>query len=308
MLEPIFYTQKEDESKSYCKFIIEPLSSSLGQSVGNSLRRTLLSSLKGMAVSYVKIKNAPHLFTAIKGVKESALDITLNLKKLRFSSPTEGPHQVTLLVKGKGKVYGKDIDGDVEVINKDEYIAEITDDKSSLEIEAIVESGYGYVSSEEKARTETDFTPIDSAYSPIVRVNMKVEAARVGRKSDYDRLILEVWTDGSVTPEDSLREASQILSKNFSRLLSPEDVKQVKSEELKSEEEKGEINAKLYDIIIDELNLPSRVINALLREDIETVADLVKSGREKLVGLKGVGKKSIDLIDEELKKMGIELK
>ncbi|MDO8497256.1 MAG: DNA-directed RNA polymerase subunit alpha [bacterium] len=308
MLEPIFHTRKEDQSETFARFIFEPLAPSFGQSVGNALRRTLLSSLPGSAVSFVKIKGAPHLFTTIKGVKESVLDIVLNLKKLRFQIPGEGSYKVSLSKKGKGKIYGKDIEGEVKVINSDLYLGEITDDKSGIEMEAIVDTGYGYVPVEEKEREETGYISIDSSFSPITKVNLKVEEARVGRKSNYDRLILEIWTDGSISPEEALKKTSSLIAQNFSHILSGKDTLVVPGTGDAEEGKTEEISPKLYDIIIDELNLPSRVINALLRENIETVADLVKSGRDRLVGLKGVGKKSIDLIEDELKKMGIELK
>lgn len=307
MLEPTFYTQKKEESENYARFVFEPLMASFGQSMGNSLRRTLLSSLPGAAITYVKIEGAPHLFTAIKGIKESVLDIVMNLKMLRFEVPSEGAFKMKLSVKGKGKIYGKDMEGEVKVVNGDLYLGEITDDKGKLEIEATVETGYGFVPSEEREKKESGLIALDTSFSPIKKVNFKVEEARVGRKTNFDRLILEVWTDGSITPEEALRQSSTIVAKQFSHVLSQEET----PKELKSEsEEAKQIDAeksKLDEIIIDELNLPSRVINALLRENIETVADLKKRGRDKLVTLKGVGRKSIDLINEELKKMGIEL-
>lgn len=307
MLEPTFYTQKKEESETYTKFVFEPLLSSFGQSMGNSLRRTLLSSLPGAAITYVKIDGAPHLFTTLKGVKESVLDIILNLKLLRFEVPNEGSFTVSLSVKGKGKIYGKDIEGEVKVVNKDLYIAEITDEKGRIEIEAIVEVGYGFVPSEEREKKTGGFIALDAAFSPVRKVNFKVEEARVGRKTNLDRLVLEVWTDGSITPEEALRQASSLMSKQFGHVLSQEETPKEMQPKTAEEQKVESENSKLDEIIIDELNLPSRVINALLRENIETVADLKKRGKDKLVSLKGVGRKSIDLINDELKKMGIEL-
>lgn len=307
MLEPTFYTKIEESSEGFARFVMEPLNPSFGQSMGNALRRTLLSSLRGSAVGYVKVEGAPHFFSTIKGVKESVLDIVLNLKQLRFQVPGEGKYRMHLTVKGAGKVYGKDIEGEATVVNGDIYLAEITDDKAKLDIELIVESGYGFMSAEEKEAPETGFTAVDSAFSPVKKVNFKIEDARVGRKSNFERLILEVTTDSSITPDEAVRKSVQILSSYFNHVLSGDDKPQVQEQSTTEEKKAEEGSSKLDDIIIDELNLPSRVINALLRENIETVADLVKRGREKLVGLKGVGRKSIDLIDDELKKMGIEL-
>jgi DNA-directed RNA polymerase subunit alpha len=307
MLVPAFYTQKQEESEGYARFSLEPLLSSFGQSMGNTLRRTLLSSLPGAAITYVKVEGAPHLFTTVKGVKESVLDIVLNLKKLRFEVPGNDSYTIRLSAKGKGKVYAKDISGEAKVVNKDVYLGEITDEKGKLEIEAVVETGYGFVPSEEREQKESGFVAIDSSFSPVKKVNFRVEEARVGRKTNFDRLILEVWTDGSISPEAALRQASEFASSQFGHVLAQENVPQSTTSQMTEQEVLDADTSKLDEIIIDELNLPSRVINALLRENIETVADLKKKGREKLVVLKGVGRKSIDLIEEELKKMGIEL-
>jgi len=306
MLEPIFHVTVEEQSNTYTKFTYEPLNTSFGNSIGNALRRTLLSSLQGSVLSYVQFKKAPHLFTTIPGVKESVLDIVLNLKQVRFKATGEGPFNIHISVKGAQKVFAKDIEGEVEVVNGDLYLGEITDAKSSLEMDGIVEVGYGYRPSEEK-EAKTGFIPLDSAFSPVQKVNFKVEEARVGRKSNYDRLILEIWTDGSLSPEEALKESSMILSKHFQGISEGRnEAETVESgDEAVSAEKK---NPKAYETIIDELNLPSRVINALLRENIETVADLVERGKEDLTNLKGVGKKSIDLIVDELKKMEVDLK
>ncbi len=309
MLDPMFYTKTEDQTKDFGRFIFEPLADSFGESIGNALRRTLLSSLPGAAVSYVKIDGASHLFSTLKGVKESVLDIVLNLKQLKFEVSGEGPFKMYLSAKGTGKVYAKNIEGEAKVVNGDVYLAEITDPKGKIEIEMIVERGYGFVASEEKETKEIGFITVDSSFSPVRKVNFKVEDTRVGRKSNYDRLILEVWTDGSISPQEAIAESCKILEHHFSHVFSGKDTPEDKKTEVSTDEQRSEENASQFnDIIIDELNLPSRVINALLRENIETVADLIKRGRENLVGLKGVGRKSLDLIDEELKKMGIELK
>jgi len=309
MNTPDFFTKKTKISSHAIKFIIEPLAQSFGQSLGNSLRRTLLSSLKGAAITAVKVEGAPHLFSTIKGIKESTLEIMLNLKQLRFKVQTDGKYKVSLTKKGTGKIYAKEIESEVEIINKDCYIAEITDDKGKLEIEAVVETGKGYVLAEEQANKEFGFLPVDSSFSPIKNVIFKVEEARVGRKTNFDRLIIEIETDGSISPEDALKQSSEILMVHYKRLLSGEDDAPVQNAvENQEQKNKEEADKRFADLIIDELNLPSRVVNALLRENIETVADLIKTGKEKMVGLKGLGKKSIDLIDEELKKLGVELK
>ena len=308
MLNPNFYTQKIEEGNKYGRFILEPLAPSFGHSLGVTLRRVLLSSLKGAAITNVKIGDEPHLFSTLKGVKESVLDIVLSLKQLKFEVNGEGPFKLNLSAKGQKKIYGKDIEGEAEIINKDQYIAEITGEKGKLEIEAIAELGIGYLSAEEREKTEPGFISVDAFFSPVSKVNFKVEEARVGRKSNLDRLILEIWTDGTIKPAEALRQASHLASEYFSYILSGRDTPKAKVEEDEEIQKKEAVDQKLYEVIIDELNLPSRVINALLRENIETVADLVKAGKETLSNMKGVGKKSIELIEGELKKMGIELK
>lgn len=305
---PNFITQKKEEGNNYGKFTIEPLAPSFGQSLGVALRRALLSSLKGAAVTSVKIGEVSHLFSTIKGVKESVLDIVLNLKRLKFAVGGEGPFKVNLSAKGAKKIYGKDVEGEADIVNKDQYIAEITSAKGKLDIEAMVELGIGYLSAEEREKTESGFISVDAFFSPVSKVSFKVEEARVGRKSNLDRLILEIWTDGTIKPSEALKQSSALLADYFSYILSGKDEIKPKTEEDEETERKESVDQKLYEVIIDELTLPSRVINALLRENIETVADLVKSGKESLTNMKGVGKKSIELIEEELKKMGIELK
>lgn len=306
MLNPSFTTQKTEEG-NYGKFVLEPLPAGFGSSLGHALRRTLLSSLKGAAITNVKVDGAAHLFSTLPGVKESVLDIILNLKQLKFDVKEGGPFKININVKGSRKVTGADVEGEVTPVNKDLYIGEISDDKGKLSIEAIVEVGVGYSSVEEREKKEYGFIPVDAFFSPIKKVNIKVEEARVGRKANFDKLTVEVTTDGSVKSEEALHEASSLLASYFEYILSGKDVPVEKTEESQAEERKEAIDKKLYEIIIDELNLPSRVINALLREKIETVADLIKVGKNKLMEMKGVGKKSIQLIEEELKKMGISL-
>lgn len=306
MEDPGFYTKKLEQTQTYGKFVIEPLPLSFGDSIGNSLRRTLLSSLRGAVITQVKVIGASHMFSTIKGVKESALELILNLQQLKFDAPRDGSFKVSLEAKGAKKVFGKDLKGDIQVINKDQYLANLTDAKSKLEVSAIVQTGIGALNRDEIEEKETDFISLDSFFSPVKKVNFKIEGARVGRKTNYDRLILEIWTDGTINPEDALKKASLIMTNHFAHILSGKDKPESKDAE-KEKKDTVASNQKLKEIIIDELDLPSRVINALLRENIETIDDLVKVGKEKLIDVKGLGKKSYSLIVEELKKMGIEI-
>lgn len=307
MIKPNFFTKIEEETSTNGKFIFEPLPFSFGNSLGTALRRTLLSSLKGSAITQVKFAKIPHFFTTIKGVKESVLEIVLNLKQLRFQAPGDGSFRVNLSVEGQKKVFSRDIKGEANVVNEDVYLAEITDPKGKLDIEAIVETGVGYIPAEDKEKKEFGFIAVDSFFSPVKKVNFKVEEARVGRKTNYDRLILEVVTDGSIKPSEALRNATVIIANFFNYILSGQDMPKEKIEKSEQEVEKEQATKRLSEIIIDELDLPSRVINALLRENIETVAELIKVGRDKLATYKGVGKKSVALIEEELAKLGVKL-
>ena len=306
MLNPNFFTQKTEEG-NYGKFVFEPLPLSFGQSLGHALRRTILSSLKGAAVTQIKVDGAPHLFTTIPGVKESVLEVVLNLKKLKFDVKEGGPFKITLDGQGAKKLYGKDIEGEIKPVNKDLYLGEITDDKGKLSLEAVVEVGVGYSTVEERENKEYGFVAVDAFFSPIKRINIKVEETRVGRKANFEKLTLEVFTDGGITPTSAVKQASELLSEYFAHILSGKDTPTAKKEKTAEEVKQEEIDKKLFEVIIDELNLPSRVINALLREKIETVADLIKVGKDKLTDMKGVGKKSIQLIEEELKKMGVQI-
>lgn len=309
MIQPTFYTKQtvhEEGVKS--TFIFEPLTQSFGNTLGNAYRRTLLSAISGAAITSVKIDGVTHLFSTIAGLNESILDLVMNLKLIRFVVPKqEGKFKLSLIAKGLGKIFAKDLEGEAEVVNKDLYIAELTSEKAKLDIEVIVEVGYGFSPTEEREDVEAGYIAIDASFSPIKFVNYSVQEARVGRKSNFDKVILDVTTDGSISPESAVRQVSEILSTQFGHVLSGNDIAPEKTEESESQKKISESGSKALETIIDELNLPSRVINALLREKIETVSDLVKRGKSDLVGLKGVGRKSIDLIEEELKKMGVDL-
>jgi len=307
MLEPNFITEKLDQSSTYGKFVLNPLPAGFAYTLGHSLRRVLLSVIPGAAVTYVKINDVVHLFSTISGVKDSVLDIILNIKLLRFKVVGDGPFEMSLSLKRKRKVKGDDFEGgNINVVNKDHYITEITDDKTKLDITLIVEKGLGYSPSEEREKKEFGLLAVDSFFSPVKKVNYSVENVRVGRKTNLDRLILEIWTDGTVTPIDVLKQGTKTLSQYFSYILSGKDVKKPPEVITDSREELvKKIDKKVYQTIIDELDLPTRVINALLREKIETVEDLVKKGRAEIINFKGVGKKSVDLIQKELEKLGI---
>lgn len=301
-----FSTETIEENKEFGKYALSPLIEGFGHTIGNALRRVLLSSIEGYAISYIKINDEVHPFSTIKGVKESVLDIILNLKTLRFKASGNGPYELKLTAKGKGMITGADFkSGDIEVVSKDQLICEVTDDKTKMEIVVIVEKGVGYSPAEEKEKKEFGMLSVDSVYSPVVKVNYNVEGARVGRKTNFDKLILEITTDATISPKEALKKSATLLEEYFGYILSGKDVKEA-GEGLDSKiEEIKNIDKKVYQTIIDELDLPTRVINALLREKIETIEDLLNKDKEILINMKGVGRKSLELVQKELEKLGI---
>ena len=304
MNQPNFATKKVTLSSDYGMFELSPLPYGFGQSLGNALRRVALSAIPGYSATHIKINDVTHAFSTITGIKESALDIILNVKSLRFKASGKGPFTLNLTVKGKGKITAADFkSGEVEIVNPDQYIAEVTAPSAKLDITIVIEKGSVYSPSEDKEQTEIGMIAMDSVFSPVIRANFKVAGTRVGRASNYDKLIFEIWTDGTMNPEDALKMSARQLSEYFSFILSGKEVVDAGSSDAKSMSAK--VDEKVYETIIDELDLPTRVVNALLREGIETVGDLVQQGKEPLVDLKGVGRKSIDLIEVELNKLGV---
>ncbi len=313
MTNPAFTTKKTEGSENYAKFTLTPLPAGYGHSMGNALRRVLLSSIEGAAVTYVKINNAVHPFSSLEGVKESALDIILNIKSLRFRVAGNGPFTMNLSQKGKGQVTGASFKGgDVEVTNGDQTIAEITTGDAKLEIEITIEKGLGFSPSEDKSEASFGFMAVDSVFSPVTKVVYKVEDERVGRTSNFDKLNIEVWTDGTIDPQEAINQSAATLTTFFGHVSDDVEDKSGASKVAAGDAAAVErvSDEKVNEIIIDELDLPTRVINALLREKIETVGDLITRGPEALANLKGVGRKSITLIEKELEKFGvyIELK
>lgn len=307
MIQPNFSIVSKKIQDNLYEIILSPLPQGFGHTLGSVLRRTLLSSNSGVAASYVRIKGARHPFSTIDGIKESVLQILLNIKSVRFSAVGEGPWEVHIKEKGVRKITASAFDnGAVKPVNKTEHIAEVTDPKAVFEVDIILEKGVGYISAEEKEKKEEGYMAIDSLFSPVLHVQYKVEQTRVGRSSNYDKLILIITTDGTVDPDSVLRSSANTLKTFFSYIADGKDKEKALENTRDIKPVKQEVDARVYQTIIDELDLPTRVINALLREKIETVEDLIKRDKEELIKLKGVGKKSLDLIKNELDKLGVE--
>lgn len=302
MIEPNFTVKIDVDNADYGKFIIEPLDLGYGHTLGNSLRRVLLSSLKGAAVTKVKIDGVKHQFSTLAGFKEDVVQLILNIKKIRLNLASEKGVVMTLNVKGPKKVVAGDLEGEAEVINKDLYLGELTSNKAKLSMELTVESGYGYVTAEEfEGRKELGSIVIDSLFSPVSRVNYKVESTRVGRMTNLDKLIMEVWSDGSISPLDAMKTSAKILASYFLQIYEP------KAKPSEGVAVTPTISDEILKMTLEELDLPTRIVNALHNGGIDTVGQLLGTPKKELYKVKNLGAKSITTIEEVLRDKGIAL-
>ena len=287
-------------------FEIEALYPGYGVTIGNSLRRVLLSSLPGAAVTQVKIKGAQHEFSTISGIKDDVMSILLNLKQLRFKIYTDEPQKAVLKVKGEKKVKGSDFElpSQGELVNKNLHITTLTEKSAKLEMEIKIERGVGYLPVErrEKEKLEIGVIPLDAIFTPVKRVAYRVENMRVGERTDFDRLILEVETDGTITPEEAFFKTSEVLTKHFSLFG-----KKFRPKEVPAEEEKRPKKG-VKEIKIEDLDVSTRTSNSLSDSNIKTVAGILKKSEKDILELKGIGKKGLKEIKKALKKLGLELK
>lgn len=301
--------QVDDHHAASSTFVIEPLHSGYGMTLGNSLRRVLLSSIAGAAVTSFKVEGATHEFTTIKGVKEDVVDIMLNLKGVRFRVYGDEPQQVRIVKSGKGTVTAKDIqvNADVEVVNPDHVIATVDDDKAKFVMDLVVETGRGYRTVEEGAsKKATDYVALDAVFSPVLRVRYKVENTRVGQMTDLDKLSLTVETDGTITPRDAFEEAAAILVNQYTALAGKTRVEAAEAlggNSAQAAGRAGEDNADepaALNTPIEDLNLSARTTNALVNNDIHTIKDLFSLSDAELRDLKGFGSKALDEVKEKL--------
>lgn len=301
MLEPDFSVKKEVETADYGKFIIEPLAQGYGHTLGNSLRRVLLTSLKGVAVTKVRIEGVKHAFSTLPGLKEDVIQLLLNIKKLRFKLKGEKSTTAVLSAKGATKVTAKDIkSSDAEVINQDQYLCELTAKNAKLTIEFSIEPGYGYILAEDIGGSkEIGTINLDSTFTPVIRVNYKIEATRVGRMTNLDKLILEITTDGTITPYDALKEAAKTMVSYFVQIYEPK-VKSIDNVAVTPT-----ISDEILKMTLEELDLPTRIVNALHNGGIETVGQLLGTPKKDLYKIKNLGAKSINVIETILREKGI---
>jgi DNA-directed RNA polymerase subunit alpha len=296
-------------SDTYGKFIVEPLDRGFGVTLGNSLRRMLLASISGAAVTSVKIDGVLHEFSTIPGIVEDVTQIVLNLKELTLRLYTDKPKLLRLDVKGKKDVTAGDIqeDPEMQILNPTLHLATLDKRESRLAMEIVVERGKGYVPAERHRRSEhvIGVIPIDSIFSPVQKVNYTVEDTRVGHATDLDRLVLEIWTDGSVRPEEALQEASRLLIDHFRLFAGIADETSAGAAFSVAEDPD---KARLMVMPIEELDLSVRPYNCLKRAGIQTVGDLVKKSEEEVAAVKNFGRKSLDEVREKLAAHGLSLR
>ncbi len=296
------------EDEKYGKFVVEPLERGYGITLGNSLRRILLSSLPGVAVTSIKIENINHEFSTIPGVTEDVTEIILNIKSLAVKLHSDGPKTVYINHEGAGEICARDIkcDSDVEIINGDLHIATLNDD-AKLFMELTLDKGRGYVSADKNKQTLQPIIgliPVDSIYTPVEKVNYTVENTRVGQITDYDKLILEVWTDGTINPPDAVSLGAKIMNEHLNLFIDLSD--SAKNTEIMVEKEQSK-KEKVLETTIEELDLSVRSYNCLKRAGINTVQDLTTRSENDMMKVRNLGRKSLEEVIAKLDSMGLAL-
>jgi DNA-directed RNA polymerase subunit alpha len=284
---------------NYASYDIEPLEAGYGMTLGNALRRVLLSSLPGAAVTSVRIDRVQHEFQDIPNVKEDVTDIVLNIKKLRLRSFSDHPVSMRLEVSGEHEVTAADIaaPSTIEIVNPDLYIATLDNENAHLEMELVVEAGRGYVPADSKEDQPIGVIPVDAIYTPVQKVNYTVEHTRVGQMTNYDKIVMDIWTDGTVTPDEALRQSADILVRHFTQLA---NYRATLIEPEKPPLSSMPIPQKIYDTPIEELDLSVRAYNCLKRSNITKVGQVLSMNEEDLLGVRNFGEKSLLELRERL--------
>ncbi|MFA4858737.1 MAG: DNA-directed RNA polymerase subunit alpha [Candidatus Margulisiibacteriota bacterium] len=297
----------EEVSPQEGRFIVEPLERGFGATLGNALRRVLLSSLPGAAITSLKIEGVPHEFSTMAGVSEDVLEMILNIKELVIKSHSDQPKVVTLEAKGEGEVLAGQIkhDAEIEIINSDKKICTL-DAKAKLKMEMVVEKGKGFTPAERNKKTilGAGHIPTDAIFTPVLKVNIAVEEVRVGQEINYDKLILQVWTNGSISPDEAVKESAKILARHVDMFVHLGQKSEVLGIPIKGAEEKAE---SVMDMTIEDLELSARSYNCLKNAGIKTVAELVKYSEEEMMNFKNFGLKSLNEVREKLAEYKINL-
>lgn len=306
----IVIDELSDDNK-YGRFVIEPLERGYGTTLGNSLRRVMLSSLPGTAVSFVKIKGVLHEFSSIPGVKEDVTEIVMNIKELCIKNNSSNDDSKIGYIDASGDkvVTAADIhvDGDLEILNPDLVIANLNGPEAHLEMELTITNGRGYVSADKNKERETsiDVIAVDSIYTPVERVNLTVENTRVGQITDYDKLTLDVFTNGTLAPDDAISYAAKVLSEHLSLFINLSD--NVKDKTIITEKQTEVPETTVKDMSIDELELSVRSYNCLKRANINTVKELCSKTPEEMMKVRNLGRKSLEEVLAKLKELGLSL-
>ncbi len=298
----------DDTDQNYGKFVVEPLERGYGTTLGNSLRRILLSSLPGAAVTSIKIDGILHEFSTVPGVKEDVTEIILNLKKLSLRLNSDTPKRAIINAVGPKEVTAADIivDSDVEIFNPELHIATL-DENASLVMEINLATGRGYTPADQNKTESTPIgvIPVDSIFTPAKKVNFTVQNTRVGQITDYDRLILEIWTDGSITPEESVSIGAKIMQEHLKLFIDLTD--SMDSVEIMVEKEEDQ-KEKALEMTIEELELSVRSFNCLKRANINTVEELTHKSEDDMMKVRNLGKKSLDEVKHKLEELGLGLR
>lgn len=302
-MNPNFSVVEVESNSSRSTIVIEALESGFGHTIGNALRRVLLSSLPGTAITKLSIDGVTHQFTSFEGMTEDVVELILNLKQIRVKADSKEAGILRLNVKGAKEITAADVECEAgfEVVNKDLYLATLAKGKT-LDIEMVVESGVGYQLASEVETETVGQMAVDALFSPVIKVSYRVEATRVGRRTDFDKIVFDIETDGSITPLEAVKQAATILIKQFNQIVNPV-VQEVKEELTNLSPEEVEV----MKLTVEELDLPTRIANALRKGGFETVASLVRSPKDEISRVKNLGGKSIDLIEEALGKKGVVL-
>jgi DNA-directed RNA polymerase subunit alpha len=301
-----FKVKEITSSEDFGEFAIEPLEPGYGHTMGNALRRVLYTSIAGAAVTSVRITGVKHKFSTLTGLKENIIDLLLNVKELNLKLP-DGKETATIKLSAKGPktVTAADLDATdgVEIVNKDQYIGSLSGDKSKLEMELTVEKGMGYSLAEERRATTLGNITTDAVFTPVRRVTYSVEATRVGRRTDLDRVVMKIWTNGTVSPADALQNAAMILTSFFRQVYEPKASAAVAEGPTPT----SSVPQNVLKMTIDELDLPTRIYNSLRNGGIETIEQLLSAPRKDLISMRNMGGKSISVIEEKLQEKGISL-
>lgn len=311
MEKPKIEIVEVSEDNRYGKFVCEPLERGYGTTIGNSLRRILLSSLPGAAITSIRIDGVLHEFSTIPGVRDDVTNIVLNLKQLRLKMFTDEPKVIRIDIEGEKEVTAADItaDADIEILNPELHIATLNED-AKLHMEMTVERGKGYVPAEKNKKPDhvIGIIPIDSIFSPVTRVNYTVSDTRVGNVTDYDKLTIEIWTDGSIRPEEAVSRSANILIQHFKlfqNMAGLEDEDEIQHLTFAEEEEND--TAKVMEMTIEELDLSVRSYNCLKRANINTVADLTEKTEDDMMKVRNLGRKSLEEVKKKLQELDLSL-